>query len=431
LVVRLVLLLALPLLPPLAEALPPAPPPPLGALLEEAPWAPEAPPLPAFATAAEHRAALVADPQHHERFWVSELVGEPTSRRVVFLIPQFHRSPLAPLGWTSLGGAIREVQGNIDALVTRLALAHGVRCVGTEGSWLTHIKVPDELAQPAHWAAELERRRPAAAAALVLEGAARRPALDQVHRLLTRALKDRVALYDGAGAALFRLEGEAKVQRFGLEDEALNKRALALLGELQRIDAELAELDPGGPSAVQTAMGRMWLDEVNAYEDEVLGPLEAALQSLDEERLRLLALGVEGAAEDLGRFTALAKHVTKAVLRPDEVRGWTRHYRRVARASDEPPPPPPLPPTPRARKRKAELDEKRAPLLQRYEAVSSEERERLAAAKVLARTGPGGTCALIMGAAHKDTLKARLLELGGEGLAVLVVAPYSFDTAQP
>lgn len=417
--------------PPVVDAMPPVPVPDLAPLLPEPAWKHDGEALPAFATAAHHKRALEADPLHGERFWVEELVGDPASRRVVFLIPQFHRNPLVPIEWTSLGDAIVEVQRNIDALTTRLALAHGLRCVGTEGSWLKDIRLPDELRQPAQWAEDLERRRRIADAVLTKEAPAKRTHTRRVERLLLDALRRRVALYDGVGAALHRLRGRAHVTRFGIEDEALNKRALSLLAELQRIDEALAELAPDAQSDVQTAMGEMWLAEIDAYEAEVLRPLDESLAALDAERLRLHGDGAELAAGDLGRFVVLAKHVLNAVVKPDPIRAYTSYYRRVADpAADAGAVVERRPPTAKERRLAETLRARRVTLQREYDAVSIDERERRAARKVVERTGPGGACAVVMGAVHRDALERYLIEAGGGDLAVIVVAPYSFAEAE-
>lgn len=421
-------------LPPAIDAMPPAPVPDLTPLLPDAPWR-DGPALPAFAPARDHKRALLEDPLHGERFWVEELAGDPESRRVVFLIPQFHRNPLVPIEWTTLGEAIALVQSNIDALVTRLAVAHGVGCVGTEGSWLNDIRLPYELRQPAQWREDLARRRRVAHAVLAREAPGKRTHASRVERLLVSGLERRVALYDGVGVALYRLqESDRRVRRFGLEDEQLNKRALLLLAKLQRIDEALAELDPGGQTDVQTAMGRMWLEEIEAYEREVLAPLDESLAALDEERLRLRGDGAEDAADDLGRFVVLAKLVASTVLRADDVRAYTDHYRRLASGDSDDAGPSSASPrelTSWEQKRRQRLRAERAPLQREYEAVSIDERERRAAQKVLAQVSAGGGCALVMGAVHKDALRARLLELGGDDVAVIVVAPYSFDEGEP
>lgn len=424
--VALALSLQAPPLP--AEALPPAPLPKLAPLLPEPAWSDSIPPLPAFSSALEHKLALEKDPLHGERFWTVELAGDPTSRRVVFLIPQFHRNPLVPIEWTSLGDAIVVVQRNIDALTTRLARVHGLRCIGTEGSWLKEIRLPHELRLPAQWAEDLARRRRIADAVLLREAPSKRSHARRIEALLTDALKKRVALYDGVGAALYRLDDEMRVTRFGIEDEDVNKRALALLAALQRLDEQLAELDPAAQSEVQTAMGEMWLSEIDAYERDVLLPLEESLSALDEERLRLRGDGAELAAEDLGRFVVLAKHIVNAALKPSEVRAYTEYYRRVATPStDADPAPKPRVLDAKARQREQALRAQRAALQREYDAVSIDERERRAAEKVIERVGAGGTCAVVMGAVHQEALKRYLLEAGGKDVAVLVVAPYSFS----
>jgi hypothetical protein len=414
-------------LPPAVDAMPDPPVPDLAPLREDSRWQ-RTEALPAFAPARVHKAALEGDPLHKQAFWVEELAGDADSRRVVFLIPQFHRNPIVPLGWTSLGSAIMEVQSNIDTLVTRLSLAHGMRCIGTEGSWLKNIELPLELRQPAQWYADLERRQPAAKSALLREKKKDTDRLERVTSLLHEELRRTVALFDGVGLALSRLE-ESRVRRFGIEDEQLNRDALVLLAQLQRIDEALAELNPASQSAVQSAMGRMWLDEIEDYDKRVLTPLADDLARLDELRIQLRTAGADGAAEDLGRFVALAKLVAERVVRAAEVDGYTRYYKRVAAKTGDEPPPPPPPLTPKQEADKRELEAARGPLQKEYDAVSIDERERRAAQKVVQSLGAGGTCAVVMGAVHSDALRDRLLEAGGGDLAVVVVAPYSFDEA--
>jgi hypothetical protein len=423
-----IFLLTLAGLPPAIDQMPPAPVPDLEPLLPAERW-PGGTQLPAFSTARDHKAALEADPLHKHAFWVEELAGDEGSRRVVFLIPQFHRNPIVPIEWTSLGAAIVEVQSNIDGLVSRLSVAQGLKCIGTEGSWMRNIKLPGGLRQAAQWAEDLGRARLRARGALVRESKTDLPHLDTVYVRLLEALKLRVALYDGVGVALDRLDGRRQVTRFGIEDEQLNRDALVLLARLQRIDEALADLDPGGQSAIQSAMGRMWLDEIDTYEEEVLAPLRDAFVKLDERRTKLRNVGADGAAEDVGRFVSLAKHVTAGVVKMGEVEAYTAYYRRVARGTDAGPAPERVLTTAEKQLRDR-LRKERAPIQVEYEKVSIDERERRAAQKVVAKLGPGGACAVVMGAVHKDALKERLLEAGGGDLAVIVVAPYSFDDVQ-
>lgn len=423
-----VLLSALVGLPPAIDRMPPPPVPDLDPLLPAPRWE-QGTPLPAFARARDHKAALEADPLHGKAFWVEELAGDESSRRVVFLIPQFHRNPIVPIEWTSLGDAIIEVQSNIDGLVTRLATAHGLRCLGTEGSWMKRIKMPHELRQSAQWAEDLVRARRRARGALAREAKAELPLLDTVHVRLLEALKTRVALYDGVGVALHRLRDQRKIVRFGIEDEALNKEALVLLAKLQRIDEALADLDPGGQTAVQSAMGRMWLDEIGRYEEDVLVPLRRAFERLDERRTKLRNVGADAAAEDLGRFVALAKHVAGAVIKPDEIDAYTAYYRRVGTPTDGGPEKERVL-TVEEKRLRDRLKKEREPIQAEYERVSITQRERRAAQKVISHVGQGGACGVVMGAVHKDDLKKYLLEAGGDDVAVITVAPYNFDDVE-
>lgn len=425
------LLLCMPALADEARGLGPEPfLPDLAPLRPKPPW-PGGSPLPAFGTAEDHAQALRQDPLHEDRFVVEGVLGDPASPRVVFLIPQFHRNPLMPIGWTSLGKAIVEVQTNIDALTSRLLGAHGLRCLGTEGSWLMDIGYAAELRQAAQWHHDLEQAKARAKRALGRDLGPVEADIDAVFTLLEEELRQHVALLDGVGLALSRLPEGHKARRFGIEDPGLNQQALHLLAELRRIDEALAELDPATQSDVADAMGRMWLEEVEPYEAHVLAPLEGALARLDGARVKLRALDALDAAEGLGRFVAFAKHITGAVVQPEAVRSYTSYYRKVA-ASPEAPviqaPPPTL--TAKARREKAALERARAPLQARYEEVSITARERVAADKVLARLGEAGTCALVMGAAHKEGLQRALLERARGRVGVVVVTPYDFGDAR-
>ena len=302
--------------------------PELGPLAPPPTWT-EGTPLPAFSSAHVHAEALRTDPLHTTQFVVEELAGDADSARVVFLIPQFHRNPLMPIGWTSLGGAIAEVQGNIDALATRLVVAHGVRCIGSEGSWLKDIDYPFELRQVAQWRHDFLLARDAARRSLGGDLPPLQAAMGVTERILDAELRRHVALVDGVGVALLRLPNRARVRRFGIEDEALNQEALRLLGELRSIDEQLAELDPGTQSEVADAMGKMWLNEIAAYREQVLIPLDEALSELQQARLRLRTEGALDAAHGLGRFVSYAKLIAAAVIRPDEVERTTAYYQRV------------------------------------------------------------------------------------------------------
>lgn len=387
--------------------------------------------LPAFSPARVHAEALRKDPLHKDRFVVEEVAGDAASPRVIFLIPQFHRNPLMPVAWTSLGAAIAEVQANIDAVIARLTVAHGLRCVGTEGSWLNDIDYPFELRQAAQWRHDLLSAKDAAKRTLGSDLPPLEGDIDVTARLLEDELRRHVSLLDGVGLALSRLEEGHRVKRFGVEDAALNQEALRLLAELRRIDEQLAELDPGTQSEVADAMGQMWLDEIGPYRDDVLAPLRAALTRLDKARLKLRVDGALDAAERLGRFVAFAKHISNAVIRPADIDGYTAYYQRVAQApAGDAGPRPPRRLSARERRRKARLERARAPLQARYEEVSIRARERRAAEKVLARVGEAGTCALVMGAAHKDGLKQALLEVAKGRVGVVVVAPYDFSDVE-
>lgn len=387
--------------------------------------------LPAFTSAAVHAEALRRDPLHHDRFVVEKILGDPQSSRVVFLIPQYHRNPLMPLGWTSLGAAIIEVQTNIDALVTRLVEAHGLRCVGTEGSWLARIELPFELKQAARWYHDLETERARTAQMFQREKWEGEDHVARIFQVLEEELKRYVALLDGVGVAMSRFPAYVQVHRFGVEDAALNTEALSLLRELRMIDEELANLDPHTQSAVADAMGQMWLAEIDDYRTQTLLPFAEAIGALDATRVRLRQMDASDAAETLGRYVSFAKHIAATVIQPDAIDSTTAYYERVAHGPKEVPAPNKRPIPPAARRRVKRLEARRAPLQKRYEEVTIAARDEAAAKRILRAVGSAGACGLVMGAAHQAGIESALLEASRGQIAIVVVTPYDFSDVAP
>lgn len=394
-------------------------------------------PLPPGASATEHARALRADPLHGHQFIVREIAGTSQASRVVFLIPQFHRNPLMPIGWTSLGTAIMEVQSNLDILVSRLTRLHGVRCVGSEGNWLLDMGYPPELRQAAQWHHDLAQRKSRALVHLkkepILDSTQEIAAdLEEIYRILTQELRRHVRILDGAGIALSRRTGdeEEDVHRFGIEDPQLNQRALQLLAERRRVDEELAKHMPSSQSAVADAMGAMWLDEISAYEKDVLRPLQETLDRADRLRLHLRQANALDAAEGLGRFVALAKHVRAAVIQPDEIAQYTDYYREVSTAAinDAPTQSPHAPPPPANDSVRIRLEAEREKLQAAYEQTTFTQREAAATRILWERMGDKESCALIMGAAHLEGLQTALLEISGGKIGIITITPYDFDT---
>ena len=391
-------------------------------------------PLLLGANAEEHAEALRADPLHGHHFIVREIAGSAQAKRVVFLIPQFHRNPLVPIAWTSLGTAIMEVQSNLDVLVSRLTRLHDLRCVGSEGSWLIDMRYPPELRQAAQWHHELVTRQSQALHHLgkepILDSTVEIAGdLDRISRILNDELRRHVRILDGAGIALSRSELGDDVHRFGIEDPQLNRKALQLLAERRRVDEALAKHLPTSQSAIADAVGAMWLDEISAYEKEVLVPLQQSIEHADRLRLQLRQATALDAAEGLGRFVSLAKHVRNAVIQPDAIAQYTDYYREVSTASadmthvEEQNAAPPI----ANDALRIQLEAQRAKLQQEYEQVTFGKRESAAARILWERMGGKKTCAVIMGAAHVEGLKNALLQVSNGHLGIVTITPYDFD----
>jgi hypothetical protein len=390
------------------------------ALLPETTW--EGQPLsPLPVTAAQHVAALKADEQHTQSYWVTGIHGNPDATHVVFLIPQFHRSPLLPLLWSSLGNAIAGVQQNIDYTLTRLIGAHGLSCVGTEGSWAPSIPRSEEQAALANAVAEMQ----AAVAPLgALDEALGKDAQGVVD-LLMPYMKRQALTLDGVGSALWRLS-PSSVTRFGLEDEKLNQRALKLLARMRTLEEELARLTPDDQAPVEDAMADIWRTEHAAFASDVAGPLEEAFHRLNAARMGALREGVESDAQVVARFVKVARTLTDEVLRVDDVKGYADYYRDVGRPAEPDGKPRPKPTAVQLR-RAQQVARKLAPLQAEYEKLAGEKREQAAASKVLSRVKLAASCALVFGANHEEGLLAALKKGAGNDVAVVVVQPFPPD----
>lgn len=385
-------------------------------------------PAKALLSTAARVARLRADPQHQRAFWVEQVAGDQAGRRTVFVIPQYHRSPNKPLDWTSLGAEIRQVQANIDTLMTHLVTEQGVRCVGTEGTSLRRMERNPELVQLARWLDELNGYSAAVAAELGARGHELGPIMRELTQLLRGQIAARAVMLDGVGVALARLGERAEVTRFGIEDDALNQRALAIVKRLTALEEARAQLAPQQQSDVADAVGQMWLREYPAYRDAVLTPLREEIDALDAARKQLLQRGDDDDARALGRFVSLAKLLDQRLIQSEAVADYAAYYASLSEASPEEPGAVKARPLSKKQRRQlARINRQLSELERRYSTVTLDERSQVASEKVLAHLSPAGSCAVVMGAHHQDALVKALLAQGGPGLGVVVVAPFHFE----
>lgn len=415
--------------------LPPPPPAPVVPLLPPAPVLPPAHPAPPDGTAQARADRLRAHPEHGRSFFVRRVAGKPDAAKVVVVVPQFHRSATHPIAWTSLGRAIAEVQAHIEVLVTVLAREEGVRCVGTEGSAAAKIPYSYELKRLAWWYQDLLREEEQLKKVLAAEGQEVDDDLETLRVVLEGALKERAALLDGVGAAQARLEDELDLDRFGLEDAALNARAVALVQERDELDRQLARLDTSTVGAVQSALGEMWVAEFPLYEESTLLPLRRSVEHLEERRRTLKRAGADWPSRVVGRYTSLVGRIADDVIKPDDVEATHAYYVEVAAevADGGAPRPARGPLSAKERREKRALERKRAKVEARYEKVAHDERNAVAARKVLERVNlpEHGACSLVLGQGHTDGIVEELVRQGettGLGpVGVIVVEPFDLE----
>jgi len=362
---------------------------------------------------------------HNQAFKVVETHGPLHARAVVVVVPQFHRSPLLPLLWNSIGEAIAGVQENVDIVTTRLVVAHGLRCVGTEGSWADVIVRSEEQLQLASAVAELQR----SAAAIRRLDATLGDRASGVVDVMLPYLRRQALTLDGVGSALWRL-GRPDVKRFGLEEQALNTRALDLLARMRALEEQLARLEPEGQADVEDAMAQTWRDEYPTFERDVVTPLLEGLAALDAARLAAVRDGVEADAAVLARFVKLARTLRDEVLRVADVTAYDAYYRDVGRAVT--PEKPRKPPTRAQRALAQKLRKRLVPLQATYERVAGPDREAAAVRRVLTHLGGGsGVCLLVMGANHQQGVVDQLRKPANSNVGVVVVEPYAVEEPPP
>lgn len=362
--------------------------------------------------------------QHGRDLEVTRVAGPADATRVVVLVPQFHRSPLLPVLWSSLGEAIAGVQENIATVVEDAVSRHGVRCVGTEGSWSDHLPRSVELEELAQQVSDLKARADGVGRALGTLNPEAHEAARTVLRVLDPYVRRQLLTLDGVGVALAH-RSTLGVARFGVEEQALNQKALALLARMRPLQEQLALLEPATQDAAEDEMGSIWRTEYAAFHDGVAQPLADALAVLDRARKSAMREGVELDADVTGQFVRSARLLVDGLLRPDEVAQYATYYARVT-AEPEAEQRAPHVLSAGQRKKKARLESQLETLERQYNDVASRRREQAAVRRVLARLPrePGSACLLVMGANHEDALVQQLEKQGGGTVGVVVVQPW-------
>src|SRR5690606_14403427 len=129
----------------------------------------------------------------------------------------------------------------------------------------------------------------------------------------------------------------------------------------------------------------------------------------------------------LSRFVSLAKLITERAVQLDEIDAHTAYYREVQTSveADAGPARPPRALSPEEARRRAALLEERALVQLKYDDLTMAGRDIHTVTRMRKHLGVGGTCAMVFGMAHKDSLAALLSD--GGNIAVVVVAPYDAE----
>lgn len=377
-------------------------------------------------------------------------------RRVVIIVPQYHRSETAPIAWSSLGKEIAGVQLGVADAVSALALARGVTCLGTEGSVGRQARSGDLDRM-----ANAGRRFDAQVAALLAD-ATLAPATHAALRALDAAVKEArpvaLMLSDGPGVGLLGHPG-AGVTRFGIEDRALLDKARAIARKRAALTQKRAPLlamlapppDPSAPPPARDVIGAMFLEEYPAFEARTARPIAQAQATLEKARQALLHAGDVDVARDIAVVLHAAAPVLERAYQLDgaqsryseeqAIEAARLAYRADTGASVQPESRAAAQRGPSAAARKKAqrevrmLDREIEGLNKAYAAAVYEARNARAAAVVHAEMDAQHTdvCTVVMGARHTSGLAAALAtgaHHAGPQTSVVVLKPYAFDDGQ-
>jgi hypothetical protein len=376
------------------------------------------------ATTAARAQELTSSPLHGERFFVADVIG-PERARTIYVVPQYHRSPTSPLLFTSIGAAIREVQTNIESLTLHLARRHGLACVGTEGDKDALIPRSFELDRLA-WAVHDLRVAAREARVVFPDDEDAREAIETLLVVIDGAAREHARMLDGVGMASARLKGELPLLRFGLEDEALLGRALAIASEMDALYRERETLAPESLSLGADAVRELVLSEYPLYRASTLDPLEYATTLLEEKRTMLLREGAPELATLLTRLLARVRRLADETIRPDAVRALHAHYAGLATVTETSADTARIPKKQSARERArlTAITRELERLSAEHARVTRAERERVASMRALAALSSTTTCAIVMGAHHERGL-VRALSDSADAPGIIVVRPFA------
>lgn len=364
---------------------------------------------------------LRASPLLGDRFFLGDVIGRDR-KKTVYVIPQYHRSPTSPLMFTSIGTAVREVQGRIEGLVIALVGRHGLACVGTEGDSAENVPRSFELERLA-W--QLRDLRVAAKEARVVfpDDAEAEDAVATLLLVIENAARDHARILDGVGLAQARL-GSSTLARFGIEDAALLSRALEIARQQDALYEERERIAPEQMSTSADTVRDIVLDEYPLYDESTLAPLAHAIVTLESRRAALLREGAPELATLITRVLARATRLADEAIRPDAVRALHAHYVSIEPGAAVEPAPVAKKLDAKARARLRAIDAQLAALDAAHARVTRDDRERNAVRKVRAALATHATCALVMGAHHEKGL-LRALADGDDPPGVIVVRPFA------
>lgn len=394
------------------------------------------PPVAAQASTGERWAWLSQSGAFDDDYVLHDVAGPADTTRTVVIIPQVHPSDTLPLSWTSLGALTTHVQFNIDAALTQMTRGLALSCVGTEGSALARIDTPWALSRwvwrkrDVHSGARtvqkvLKSERMSDSGAVARMVAVLQPAID-AHRFQL----------DGPGYAQARIEDKTAVFRFGLEDDALNLKAIGIARLREQKEQRLFDATPQGertrPSqTARAAWETMWLDEIDAHDAAVIAPYKAARDALATMQMSLRKRGAHEAATDVGRFLALAGRVDDEAIHSAAITAITARLRTAPPAHNAPDsdagPGAEKATLTLTKKERAALEAEVSALTAEYDAVVMTAREQLAVRRTVAQLPHrDGLCAIVMGLNHQAGLVAAVQNAAPD-VGIIVLQPFGDD----
>jgi len=358
---------------------------------------------------------------------------QPSTTKLIILVPQYHRSEDYPINWSSIGKKVAQVQNNIEDLILHLYYNYGISCWGVEGRSANTIRESPVLNMGLSAVRTLAIRFQNLHQEFKEENSLVLEESEKILALLSPFIVQHIQAADGVAMALIRIGSEGnspgainQLQRlwYGIENKALNERAVQLLKDIRQTQKEIlsSQTVPTDPTSIegQDFLRNIWFKEFPPFNKKVIKPISKKLKIL-QEILRQIRDGPEKKYRTLRHFIRNIQGVYALALSPRQIISEFDYYSNL----DSPPPSTNNTGIPLSSTNKKSLKTKLSELYEEYADITFTKREKRAIGTTLKKVdkAKNSTCVLVMGANHQSGLIEQLTKLDPNH-GFLVLDPY-------